>query len=307
MATRNRHVMSTPAKWIAGVLIGALVIVTVVLAFFAVERNSTPPSDETPDPVPSFTLGTRTTPTPTASQTAPAAAGAGAPGADARFLSVGSDVIWRATAGECGTTAPVIERSTDAGETWTDVTPAYRGIGEVLSLDAIAQVQAETIARVGSGCETQALRTFTQGQFWEPYADVLSASRYLDPADGASVVTPAGEVTTPCAEPWSFRASGEVVALVCDGVAHRLVDGTWSALPATDVVALAISGATVLTASEADGCAGVALTRWSGADLADQASLGCVLGADPSAPLAVAGTADAALVWSGDALLTPTL
>src|SRR3546814_11031113 len=91
--------------------------------------------------------------------------------------------MWRGIAGECGAAAPLIERSGDGGQSWEDVTPGYRGIGQVISLDSFAGTEAETVARMGAGCETQALRTFTQGEFWEPYPEVLAASRYADPAE----------------------------------------------------------------------------------------------------------------------------
>ena len=40
-----------------------------------------------------------------------------------RFLSVGNGVMWRGVAGLCGDVEPLLERSVDSGETWTDVTP----------------------------------------------------------------------------------------------------------------------------------------------------------------------------------------
>lgn len=305
--------MSTPARWLVGVLVVALLLVTVLLSFLALQRSKTTP-DDAPAPVPSFSLGgpRTTTPTPASSPSAspaPSTSATGSPrGADAteRFLTVGSAVVWRASAGACGATAPVIERSTDAGATWNDVTPSYRQIARVLSLDAFAGTQAEAVAAVGTGCEVQALRTFTQGEFWAPYPEVLRASRYLDPARASTVVTPQGAVTTPCDEPRSFRAQGEVVALVCDGTAQRLANGTWTPLPAPDVVALGVADGTLLTASVSGGCDGVAVTRWSGAGFAVAEELGCAVGADPAAPLAVTGTLSGALVWSGEELLSPT-
>lgn len=294
MAARPR---GAPARWIAWAVVGVLVLVTAALAFLAIDRVSQDPTERTPDPVPSFSFEPESSATPTAT---PEPAAAAPVEVEERFLAIGAgEVRWRATAGECGVTEPLIERSADAGETWTDVTPRYRGIGDVRSLDAFADAQAEIVAAMGADCTLEALRTFTDGEFWQPYPEALAASRYLD---GASVVTPDGALAAPCVAPRDLHARGAVVVLVCDGAASRLVGGEWETLPAEDVRAVAIAGSSVLTASEADGCSGVAVTRWSGDDLATAAELGCA-STDPAQPLALAGTAETALVWSGDEVL----
>jgi hypothetical protein len=212
--------------------------------------------------------------------------------------------MWRATAGECGVVAPLMERSDDGGLSWVDVTPLYRGIGQISSLDAFAGTEAETVASMGQGCETQALRTFTQGEFWAPYDDVLRASRYLDPAGSGSVTTPGGSVSAPCAEPHGFRAQGEVVALVCDSTAYRLIGSEWAALPAEGVAALSIDDGTVLTAGTAGGCSGAQVIRWTGTDFSTAESVGCSPEVDLSAPLSIAASGDSVVLWSGDSLLT---
>lgn len=305
MARRPRTNISASAKWIAGVLVCVLVIATIVLVVLAVQRTSPTDPAEQPEPVPTFTFAApaspASAPAPSASASAaPPAAGADA-GAASRFLSIGSGGMWRGTAGDCADVAPTIERSADGGQTWEDVTPTYRDIGRLVSLEAFAQTEAEIVASMGANCETQALRTFTQGEFWQPYDDVLAASRYVDPADPATVVTPRGRIPAPCPNPASFRAQGEAVALVCEGTAYGLTDGAWSPLAIPDVVALAAASGDVVLASTAPGCGGITVTRAAGTATE---STSCVADADPSAPLAIAATATEILLWSGDSLLT---
>ncbi|MFG6446510.1 hypothetical protein ACFXQA_14715 [Microbacterium sp. P07] len=299
-----------------GVLVAVLSIATVVLVVLALQSVRPTNVDGGASPQPTYSFGsdptpsasTTTSPAPTAS-TAPtttpsAAPGASYPGAETRYLSIGSNGWWRATAGECGGAAPLVEHSTDAGRTWEDVTPYYRGLAEVASLDAFAGSEAEMVAAVGGACEVQALRTFTQGEFWQPYPEVLAASRYLDPADPASAVVRGTRMAAPCAEPASFRAAGDVVAVDCDGAVSVLgSSNAWQPLPATGAVALAATGETVLTAAPAEGCAGVAVTRWSGEGFATTTPLGCAADVDPAAPLAVAALDDGAVVWSGDRVI----
>ncbi len=297
MARRPRTV-STSARWVAVVLVVALAGLTLFLAFLAIERTRGVRAEARPASAPSFTFGKPSmTPSPTPTQHA----GITYPRAEERFLTVGSGAMWRATAGECGSVAPVVERSTDGGESWENVTPLYRGIGEVLSLDAFAGTEAEMIARMGSACEIQALRTFTQGEFWEPYPDVLSASRYVDPANTSTVQSPDGTVSAPCADPRSFRAARATIALVCDGQAQVLRDGAWVPIGAPSTVGLAATADAVVTVSVQEGCDGAAVSRLSGADLATE-SLGCIPGVDPTQPLAVAIDEDSIILWSADAL-----
>lgn len=297
--------VSTSARWLAGVLVAALAIGTIVLAVIAVDRVRSAPSTAEPGPAPSFSFGGAATPTPepSATPTPPASGVLAYPRAQERFLSVGSGGMWRGIAGECGGAAPLIERSADGGRSWEDVTPGYRGIAQVVSLDAFAGTEAEAVARMGAGCETQALRTFTQGEFWEPYPEVLAASRYADPAAPSSVVTPQGAVPAPCADPRSVRAAGPTVALVCEATGYVLGgDRQWVPLPTADAVAVAIGGDALVVAARAPGCEGLEISRLTGDGFAQATPLGCAA-VDSAAPVAVAAAGDGALVWSGDALI----
>lgn len=275
-------------------------------------------------PIPTFTLGVPT-PAPTAMPTPlpspdsmPTAQTLQAPTASAeappvvardaeRFLTAGSGagsgVWWRAVAGECGRAQPLVERSTDGGATWRDTTPLSAGIGQIASLDAFQQVQAELVAGIGPSCEPQALRTYSEGEFWESYPDVLSISRYVQLSNPAVVATINGSVNAPCADARSLRARGDLVALVCDHVAYVAdSSGAWNPLPTVDAVAVGVALDGVVVAHVEDLCSGLALTRYVAGDPAQPVAAGCATQADALAPTAVAASADGLLVWSGDSL-----
>lgn len=290
--------VSRSTRWLAGAAIGVVAVIAIVLSVAAVERvRSTAASDASP--IPTFSFGPNTaSPSPTPSSS-PTPSGPAWPSADERFLTAGSGVLWRATAGQCGGTAPIIERSTDAGATWTDVTPTYRGIAQLISLDAFAGVQAEMVAAMGANCEVQALRTFTQGEFWAPYPDVLAASSYQDPRERSTLVTPAGTVEAPCADPRSVRARGGDVALVCDGKAWLAADGQWQPLAAADTSAVALTEGGPVVAARTTGCAGLGV-------FVGQTAIDCFPDADPLTPAAIATSGADLLIWSGAAILATT-
>jgi hypothetical protein len=219
------------------------------------------------------------------------------------LLASGSGTLWRAVAGVCGGAAPVIERSNDAGQTWTDVTPRYLGIARVGSLDGLAVDAVEGVMGIGSGCGPQAMRSFTNGEFWEPYADVLAISRYVDLADSAIIHTVSGVVAAPCALAHSLRARRETITLVCDQIAYVWRDGGWAALPGTDAVAVAIAGADVISAQIAAGCDGLTLTRFAGGDPAAGTPVGCAAVTDAEASAAIVAFGEGILVWSGDRIV----
>jgi hypothetical protein len=294
--------VSTSARWLAGVLVAVLAIGAIVLSVIAIDRVRSPQASAEPAPAPTFSFGGAATTEPTPSSTPAPVSAPTYPQAEERFLSIGSGGMWRGVAGECGAADPLIERSADGGRTWENVTPGYRGIGQVVSLDAFAGTEAETVARMGADCETQALRTFTQGEFWEPYPEVLAASRYLDPTAPNRLITPNGAIDAPCADPRSARAAGTTVALLCEGTAYALgSNGEWLPLPTPDAVAVAIAGNQLLIAARSTTCQGLEVSTLSGSGFSESAPLGCAA-VDPAAPVAVASFDNGALLWSGDSI-----
>lgn len=279
------------ARWITGALVAVLAVAVTLLSVLAIVRTQRAAESvtTTPRPIPSITIPVTASPSP-ATTGLPAAT---APGAAERFLSAGPGALWRATAGRCGETEPLLERSTDDGATWQDVTPRYLGIGQILSLEAFADTEAQMVALMEPGCELQALRTFTQGRFWEPYPDVLAASTYVDPADPATVVVAGSAVSAPCPEPWGIRAASGTVGLICDGTAYQRVDGTWTPV-ADGALAITADAAGVTVAAVRADCEGV----W----IASSGSGSCVPVARPDPPVALT----AGMLWSAAGDLLPT-
>jgi hypothetical protein len=285
------------SRWIAVAAIALLAIVVSVLAYAAYQRANPDIDPDAPVPAPSFSLGVQTpaaTPSPTSV----------APGSIAldtqRFLSIGGIQWWRATAGACDGQAPLIERSPDRGGTWLDVTPNYRGVMQVQSLDALSAEDAEMVAAL-AGCQTQALRTYTYGEFWEPYPDVLATSRFVAATDAATVVFPSGPVAAPCAQAWGFRASGDTAALICEARAWRWNGTEWQQLGPQNVVAVTLDGADVIVGHSSPGCNGIGLSRVTSGT---PSLVGCAEGLEPSSPTAIDLSGQDVHVWSADSLVS---
>lgn len=285
------------SRWIAIGAVCVLAAIVAVLSLAAYERSRPAAPTGTMAPAPTFDLGVQTptmTPTPAADEISPDRR---------RLLSIGSAQWWRSTAGACGGPAPLIERSSDAGATWTDVTPNYLGVAQVQTLDAFSPADAEVVAAT-VGCNAQALRTYTRGEFWESYPNVLAASRFIDPKDAASVRLPTGPVQAPCDTASGLRAEGDVVALLCDEHAWSWTGSDWQQLAPEGAVALAIDRADVLVAHHADECAGIAVSRVATATPDTSSPIGCAEGADAAAPAAIDVAGGRVVMWSGDALVT---
>lgn len=300
MARRRRTpVSSTARKWLLGVLLAVLAIGSIMLTLLALDHVRTRPAGGDVAPVPTFTQPSQETPSPTPSETS--ATTESYDRSQERFLAVSAGVLWRGTAGQCGDVDPLLERSTDGGQTWTDSTPHYLGIGELVALNRFADGQAEIIALMGPDCEVQALRTFTQGQFWESYPDVLAASRYIVPADPGNIVSSDSPITAPCSDARSLRTAGSLIVMVCDDTAYVLdQDDEWLALPSTNATAVNANGDEIFVAHVSEQCNGIKLTRFTLADEETPHDAGCAENADPEQPMAIAASDGAPLIWSAD-------
>ncbi|WP_396668816.1 hypothetical protein [Microbacterium sp. R86528] len=306
MPARTHH-RSRAAQVTAIVAVIVLTIGVAALAMMALTQSKPEPTTALVNPVPTFTLGVNadaaTAPPSATAQTVPVFAPA-----EERFLAVDSGVMWRGVAGECGTTAPVIERSTDVGVTWVDVTPTYREIGQLLSLEPFADGQAEAVALVGAGCEPQALRTFTQGEFWEPYPEALASATYISPNDSGVIVLAGVEVEAPCDEPRGLRTTDGNTALICDGAVyvHSAVRPSetgpddWLAVDANYAVTIAASSGSIAVAHVTESCDGLTVTNFSAEGIATEPSQ-CVAGVDIAIPTALTiDSPEGYTLWSGD-------
>ena len=290
---------SRSAGWFVSAGIAMLVVGVTVLAVLALQRAAPETARQAPEPVPTFTLGAQVpTPTPTPTASAPTVRPE-----DVRMLSIGSEIWWRATAGDCDGIAPSVERSNDRGASWTDVTPTYLGLAQVQTLEAFSRSDAEIVATLVD-CEPQALRTYTYGRFWEAYPDVLARARFIDPADPSSVRFPSGPVPAPCPVATGLHAFGDIVTLVCDRRAWSWSADQWVDLGVTDALAVDIDRSDILVAHASPDCAGVAFTRVPAADPAAATPAGCAADADTSGPVAIDGAGDTIVIWAGDAIIS---
>jgi hypothetical protein len=298
MSSRRRPIhRSTPvSRALTGVLVSVLAVAAIALAVFALTPRTPPDLRPLRTTTPSIAPSPSPSASPSASATSAPAAPVAAPGADERFLAVGEQSMWRASAGDCGIVPPLLERSTDGGRTWSDVTPRYLGIGEILHVEAFVGTEARIVARMGASCETQGLRTFTQGRFWEQDAATLAAATYVDPAAPAVIVTPSGRVEAPCPAPWGAQGDAGALTLVCDGIAQRWDGGAWQTVAGAAGTGGAAAGGAVAVTMTADGvraartdpsCAGLVVGDACVADL-------------PAGPAALAASADALWLWAGD-------
>lgn len=288
---------SVSARWIAIAVVAVLAVAVVVLSVLALDRSrpdAAAPS--APVPAPTFSLGVDVetpTPTPTPEVTWPAS--------DERLLAIGDGTWWRATVGTCGAAEPLLERSTDGGQSWSDVTPHYRGIGQVSTLDPFAGSEAEMVAGLGDDCVADALRTFTQGRFWEPYPEVLADSTYVDPVNAALVHRPGGAIDAPCADARGLQSRSGTVALVCASTAYVLsADAAWTPLEAPKARAVAATGDAVFVAHASDQCESLAVSRFGTDASAPGTFLGCAEGSSVDAPAALALASADVVVWSGE-------
>lgn len=296
------------------IAIGLTVLVAAVagLTIAALRQGHGPGDvDATVGPVPTFSYAARTpTPAPTTTPTAsatpmPTAEASRAPGPDERFLSVGADAMWRATAGSCGGLAPAVERSSDGGATWQTVTPTAKGISQLLSLTSFGGRNATAVVELGASCTKNTLRTYTDGQFWEPYPDIFAVDTYALAGEGA-VVVDGTRTAAPCTTPWGLRSAGGITALICDGTAYRLDGQNWTALsPAAD--ALAVTSTAVYVAHRDAACPGIRITEHPTAG--DAVDRGCTALDAPDAGGAVAldassGSSGTTLtLWAGSRLI----
>ena len=300
--SHSRRFRSRSTTWIGAVVVVVLIVVVAVLVVVALDRARPAPTNESLAPVPTFAPAT---PVPSATPTPTAVPITAVPRAEERFLSISSEgILWRGIAGSCADeSTPLIERSADGGATWNDVTPLYRGMTQIMRLDAFAGTQAQTVAMLDE-CAVDGLRTFTQGRFWESYEEVLAESAFIAGDDAGQIVTPDGTIAAPCAEARSLRGVGATVALVCDSQAFRLAGDEWQPLGVENVVAVVTDDSSFVVAHVAPECAGLALSSVTDASIT---AIGCVENADPAQSTAIEVSADSVLVWSAETFTEVTL
>ncbi|WP_292834281.1 hypothetical protein [Microbacterium sp.] len=224
-----------------------------------------------------------------------------------RFLMVdGVGTLWRAVAGSCPTgEPPLVERSSDGGGTWSDVTPRYLGITQVAGLLPFEPGEAELIAAIGPECAVQGLRTYTQGQFWDPYPEALDGASYVEPTSDAVLVSAAGAPPAPCGGPSSLSVDGTTAALVCGTKPFAWsadLGPEWVEVPATPTRAAHVAGGMLTLARASVDCEGTAVSTTAVADPSALQTT-CLAGVDPAAPAVLAADPRGGVVlWAGETL-----
>jgi hypothetical protein len=289
------------------VIVATLALIAGLLTVLALQSVEPKPAERLPEPDPTFSFGqSESTPTPN-TQDQPAQVNVPAR-ADQRMLVTGSEpgVMWRATEGSCAQgISPLIERSADGGTTWADVTPFYRDVRQVLTLESFAGNQAQAVMAVGDECSVDGFRTFTQGQFWEAYPEVLEQAVYILPGDQTTIVTPGGEAVAPCAEPRALQSTSGELALLCDGDVQRLINGAWVQSGYGNVSAFAqgVDGGVAVIRKTADcGTRAVSIASTLSPSLGS-----CITVPRPDDASALAVSAGQAWLWNGELVATARL
>lgn len=303
--TARTRAASTRGGTIA-VAVGLVVLIATVATLSVLALRQGRPADAgAPRPAPTFTFaergaGATLPPTPTPSPTPSQAGTPAAPGAAERFLALGGDILWRATAGACDATAPVVERSADAGTTWQTVTPTAQPVAQIRALTAIVPQAVSAVADLGAACELATLRSYTDGQFWEAYPDALALGTYS--ASDGTVVLGGQSVAAPCGTPWGLRSASDHAALICDGTAYRRDGDAWTALDSdARAIATTADGVVVVARVEA-GCPGILLTVHDPAPR----DIACI-DAPTDGAIALDVADEQATVWVGDQLVAAAL
>jgi photosystem II stability/assembly factor-like uncharacterized protein len=218
-------------------------------------------------------------------------------------------VAWRARTGECGG-APVLQRTADAGATWTDYTVDLIDVGALLQLEAVSEVRVRALAGTGDNCVPLPIESYTMGVFWER-PSTPTALWQSSAGGGGAVSGPTGEVPTPCraVAALASRSAGEAAVVCTDGSLQVTEDGggTWAA-PLTDRSAAAVAGTdsgytvAVLDDDRCDGLGLVAVRLAAASTTRDGSFLSC-LDSSTTSPVVMSAARAAVWVWVGEEVL----
>ena len=305
---RNSVLSQRVGQLAAAAVIVALVVVAAVLSIMALNHAGGDEASVDVPPAPSFTAPALPTPSSASDPADDPEEEPVAPERDAaaeRFLTAGSETLWRGIAGTCATGDALVEMSTDGGSSWDVVTPWEPAARQLLALDPFMGNEAQLVAAVGDDCEPTGIRTFTQAVAWAENPEGLRGLTYIDPAAPVSVVIAGRQIEAPCESPWGLRAGAEAAGVICDGIAYALSDeDTWLALEAAQPVALATAGESLLVAHTDAACDGLAITSFTSDGSTDSVAQWCAEGPASAGPAAIAAQGDSVLVWWDEVWLT---
>ena len=180
------------------------------------------------------------------------------------LAALDGSTAWRAGTGPCPAAQASPELTTDSGATWSGSNASINtGASSILSINAINAKQASMVTLAAEGCAPQLVGTFVAGAEWADFPDRLSGNWYVDPADRATVHSPAGPFKAPRSPVIALASRGDDDAgiLCADGSFARTSNGgeRWGkvvSLPGA-VNLSATSDGYILAAAGQKGCAGV--------------------------------------------------
>ena len=285
------------ARLLAVIGLCVFLVVDVVLVAWALTATQ-PKGTAKPGPIPTFTNYPQTpgaTPTPTAAETAVTAA-------PRVLIAVSATEAYRATPGSCTGTATTIEKSTDAGVTWSTLDTSQYDFRTTLALYDASDSQLSSVTGTGTACTVDTYSSFTGGQFWQEYPENLASATYVDPTDASTIHTAAGAEDSPCPTALKVSAASNSTAVLCAGAVYtRAGAGDWAAAQIPGVLALttaADSGYTVAV-SGVSGCSGIAIEALT-VGAASPSLKGCLTSATSPAGVTLARSGSTLWLWSND-------
>ncbi len=282
--------------------------VLIVLALTANRPAGT--AGETPAAKP--TVEATETTAPTAEPTAPPEAQPAV--APTRVLAaLDGTTAWRASAGACPATQATAELTTDAGATWVPSNASTdTGASAILSINAIDADEASMVTLAAPDCAPQLVGTFVAGAQWAAYPDRLGANWYVNPADRATVNSPAGSFPAPCASVIAVAPRSDTVAgvLCAEGAVVRTGDGgaTWGPpIAAPGAVHLSVTGeGYILLAANQPNCAGAQVSSTTEAPDGAITPVGCREAAFNPGEAVIASAGDTVWLWAGETVSKST-
>lgn len=283
-----------PSTIVVAAVIVLLIVVDVVLVTLAADRTE-PADNGSVGPLPTFS----STPFRTTSDTPSPTASAEASGVGRRMLVVEDPIhAWRASSGSCGGESGVVQRTSDGGASWTDVTLDVGG--PVFGIAGASGGRLAVMVGSGASCDPQVRVSDADGTLWAEgrLTDVGSA---IEPAgirlDGVAE-------DAPCARA-SDAYQGQFTTLVAcgeDGLRWRNGSSAWAAVRVPGALAVADDGDSYLVArSDVPGCEGVRIDSMQAVGVTAgtrTVGLGCVTGTSDG-PVALGRSGDTVWLWGG--------
>ncbi|TFD28010.1 hypothetical protein [Cryobacterium cryoconiti] len=227
------------------------------------------------------------------------------------LTALDATTLWRATTGDCPAATATPELSTDAGATWTarDAS-ADTDSSSILSIYVDSESEASMVTLTAADCAPQRVTTFVAGDQWQEYPDRVAADWYVDPADRATVNSPAGSFAAPCSSVIALapRTDSTAAVLCSDGTLFRTSEGAATfgpgvALPGAANLTVSDDGYIIVATDQAD-CAGAQLLATSEEPDGALTPTGCREEAVTPSDLAVTSAGGIVWLWAGDSVST---